>query len=409
MAAKETELNKALLLDNDASTSEQGAKSVYASTVMNQSQKSNHETNSQQVQANIATNLTAEDLETAETLIVENTEQELVTPALNKSANTRQDTVLNDLAQTPKSASFTGKGEHSEAVKIASADANMISAEETLTRLNMKSEAPAQPVASNININTSAVEKSIQSNLTSGERVKEQVLEAEQAAAEDIQVAEEVNLKPEMVLKESVKQANSNLQTSLASAGIQSQSTSQSHTGVTASYESQVSVAQVESLTTRQQTDSTVQTKQTLQLAETVNVYSKDFSKSVKEKVMVMVNQKLQFAEIRLDPPELGNMHVRVNLQNEVAAVQFLVQNQQAKEALEQQMGKLRDMLSESGVDVGDAHVAQQERQFGQSSENGDSNGRFASQEAEEESLDEMTANMHTVVKGSAVGVDFYA
>ena len=99
-------------------------------------------------------------------------------------------------------------------------------------------------------------------------------------------------------------------------------------------------------------------------LNEALNM-RKDFAAPLKEKVMIMVNQKIQQVEIRLDPPELGNMHVRVNLQNEQAAVNFLVQSQQAKEALEQSMGKLKDMLSESGVDVGDANVEQQQQGSG--------------------------------------------
>ena len=73
-----------------------------------------------------------------------------------------------------------------------------------------------------------------------------------------------------------------------------------------------------------------------------------------------MISQKLQQFDISLDPPELGNMQVRVNLQGEQASVNFIVQNQQAKEALDQNMHKLKEMLAEQGVDVGDANVDQQ-------------------------------------------------
>ncbi|HCM46317.1 MAG TPA: flagellar hook-length control protein FliK, partial [Colwellia sp.] len=84
---------------------------------------------------------------------------------------------------------------------------------------------------------------------------------------------------------------------------------------------------------------------------------------AVKDKVMMTINQKLQRFDITLDPPEFGNMQVRVNLQGEQASVNFIVQNQQAKDVLEQNMHKLRDMLSEQGVDVGDANVEQQNQQ----------------------------------------------
>jgi len=98
---------------------------------------------------------------------------------------------------------------------------------------------------------------------------------------------------------------------------------------------------------------------------ETIAIFRKDFTDAVKDKVMLMISQKLQQFDITLDPPELGNMQVRVNLQGEQAVVNFMVQNSQAKEALEQNMHKLRDMLAEQGVDVGDANVEQHSQQEG--------------------------------------------
>ncbi|WP_281556578.1 flagellar hook-length control protein FliK [Thalassomonas sp. RHCl1] len=142
-------------------------------------------------------------------------------------------------------------------------------------------------------------------------------------------------------------------------------------------------------------------------LNEALNL-RKDFVGPMKEKVMIMINQKIQQVEIRLDPPELGNMHVRVNLQNEQAAVNFLVQNQQAKEALEQGMGKLKDMLSESGVDVGDANVAQQQQGSGDNEQgfghDQQDNGR------ENHGLEQQELVMQaSFEQGTASGVDYYA
>ena len=101
---------------------------------------------------------------------------------------------------------------------------------------------------------------------------------------------------------------------------------------------------------------------------QTLPIYHKDFVNKLQEKVMVMVHQKIQQVEIQLDPPELGNVHVRVNLQNEQAAVQFVVQNQQAKEALEQNIDKLKNMMADSGVNVGDTNIEQGDRENDQQS-----------------------------------------
>jgi len=96
---------------------------------------------------------------------------------------------------------------------------------------------------------------------------------------------------------------------------------------------------------------------------ETISIFRKDFADAVKDKVMLMISQKLQQFDITLDPPELGNIHVKVNLQGEQASINFVVQNQQAKDAFEQNMHKLKELLAEQGVDVGDANVEQQSQQ----------------------------------------------
>ncbi len=141
---------------------------------------------------------------------------------------------------------------------------------------------------------------------------------------------------------------------------------------------------------------------------ETISIFRKDFANAVKDKVMLVISQKLQQFDISLDPPEFGNMQVRVNLQAEQASVNFVVQNQQAKDALEQNMHKLRDMLSEQGVDVGGANVEQQNSQGSDEEKNlageGNARGRLAQ--------DDVEASEHVLSAGlfnsSATGVDYF-
>jgi flagellar hook-length control protein FliK len=141
---------------------------------------------------------------------------------------------------------------------------------------------------------------------------------------------------------------------------------------------------------------------------ETIAIFRKDFADAVKDKVLVMINQKLQKFEITLDPPEFGNMQIRVNLQGEQASVNFIVQNQQAKESIEQNMQKLKDMLSEQGVDVGGANVEQQSQR-----EQNDQRNNFASGElindksmSETETQQVFSANIYDI---SETAVDYYA
>lgn len=146
-----------------------------------------------------------------------------------------------------------------------------------------------------------------------------------------------------------------------------------------------------------------------VQLAEVINIQHKDFVDSMKNKVMLMISQKLQQIDIKLDPPELGNVQVRVNLQNDVATVNFTVQNSQAKDALEQHMNKLRDMLNQSGVDVGEANVRQQEKNNNGQGEFNEQPSSNAQQASTEQKIAEESHITSTLVKASSVGIDFYA
>ncbi|ENM3822626.1 flagellar hook-length control protein FliK [Vibrio cholerae] len=78
------------------------------------------------------------------------------------------------------------------------------------------------------------------------------------------------------------------------------------------------------------------------------------------ERVQMMLSKNLKNIDIRLDPPELGRMHIRMNMQGDGATVHFTVANQHAREALEQTMPRLREMLAQQGVQLGDTSVQQQ-------------------------------------------------
>lgn len=143
--------------------------------------------------------------------------------------------------------------------------------------------------------------------------------------------------------------------------------------------------------------------------AETISIMRKDFTDALKEKVMVMIHQKIQQVDIQLDPPELGRMQVRINMQNDQAVVNFVVQNQQAKEAIDQNLDKLKHMMADSGVDVGGSNVKQQAKQSSDQQQDNQTNG--GSFIAGEEGMGDGSLNTeHTKAYNvSSTGVDYYA
>ncbi|NKW88072.1 flagellar hook-length control protein FliK [Alteromonadaceae bacterium A_SAG4] len=146
-----------------------------------------------------------------------------------------------------------------------------------------------------------------------------------------------------------------------------------------------------------------------------VNIHKSDGQQQLGEKIRWMVNARNTMAEIRLDPPELGSMQVRVNVAGDAASVSFVVQSQQAKEALADAMPKLRDMLSQQGIELGDAQV-RKDNSSGQDNGQqlaGDSHqGHGAGNRGENDGLDDtdgMRVIEQSISRADKGGIDFYA
>ncbi|MBB1268077.1 flagellar hook-length control protein FliK [Shewanella sp. SR44-3] len=85
----------------------------------------------------------------------------------------------------------------------------------------------------------------------------------------------------------------------------------------------------------------------------------KKFSPVMQQQLITMVSKGIQQAEIRLDPPELGHMLVKINVQGDQTQVQFQVAHSQTKDLVEQALPKLRDLLAQEGMQLSDSHVSQ--------------------------------------------------
>jgi flagellar hook-length control protein FliK len=77
----------------------------------------------------------------------------------------------------------------------------------------------------------------------------------------------------------------------------------------------------------------------------------------------MMVNQRIGVATIRMNPPELGPIEVKVNLNHDQASVQFVSHAVQVRDALEQSIPRLREMLEQSGFTLVDSQVSDQSPQ----------------------------------------------
>lgn len=144
------------------------------------------------------------------------------------------------------------------------------------------------------------------------------------------------------------------------------------------------------------------------QLKQSLNLLQQDAAGQLRERVNLMVRQNIQVAEIRLDPAGLGQMQIKIDMQQDQASVQFVVQQPQAKELLEQQLPRLRELLQQQGILLSDGQVQQQSQQQRHSAQHS-SNGNNAGQ-GSGEAGDELPATQVQVSASvSERLVDYYA
>lgn len=100
-------------------------------------------------------------------------------------------------------------------------------------------------------------------------------------------------------------------------------------------------------------------------LQRPLDLQQTEASQKLQERINIMMSKNIQRADIRLDPPELGSVHIRVNMSGEQASVQFQAQTQQARDALEATMPRLREMLEQQGINLADTQVGEQSKEGG--------------------------------------------
>ncbi len=112
-----------------------------------------------------------------------------------------------------------------------------------------------------------------------------------------------------------------------------------------------------------------------------VDVGKPGWSEAVTQKVMWMSSQNINTAEIALDPPELGSLQVRITTQADQTSVQFISAHGQVRDALDQTLSRLREMMENQGLDLADVDVSDQ-RQQGAQSDSAEGDGDLADNQA---------------------------
>ncbi|MCG3811603.1 flagellar hook-length control protein FliK [Photobacterium damselae] len=133
------------------------------------------------------------------------------------------------------------------------------------------------------------------------------------------------------------------------------------------------------------------------------------------DKVQMMAAKNLKQIDIRLDPPELGRMQIKLSLHDDnQASIQFQVAHQQTRDLIDQAMPRLRELLLQQGMQLAQSSVHQEtSQQFSQhfNQQSGQDSSAFGSGGHSDGSHDGHDDG--TVIEGyvttSSDRVDYYA
>jgi len=140
-----------------------------------------------------------------------------------------------------------------------------------------------------------------------------------------------------------------------------------------------------------------------------INIAKPEGHQQLAEKVRWMVNTKNLVAEIRLDPAELGSIHVKVAMSGESATVNFVVQSQQARDAVDTATPRLREMLAEKGIELGQSSVRKEnDGQQGKGDDELARHGGHGVGDNEDVDVSEQVLAEQHIINGALGGIDYF-
>lgn len=86
-------------------------------------------------------------------------------------------------------------------------------------------------------------------------------------------------------------------------------------------------------------------------------VGNRGWDAEIGQKVVLLVNRQESRAELTLTPPQLGKVEVTISVNGDQTSATFVSASPAAREALEQALPRLREILAEAGITLGQASV----------------------------------------------------
>lgn len=137
-----------------------------------------------------------------------------------------------------------------------------------------------------------------------------------------------------------------------------------------------------------------------------------EWQQAFSQHVTLMTRNGQQSAELRLNPEDLGQVHISLKIDDNLAQMQFVSPHSHVRAALEAALPTLRTQLAESGIQLGQSDIssenfAGQQQQQGQPQQGGSRGGQFSFAGSGEESV-AAPASLQRIARGDNA-VDIFA
>ena len=89
------------------------------------------------------------------------------------------------------------------------------------------------------------------------------------------------------------------------------------------------------------------------------HVHSPQFANNAAQTMHLAINSKVQQAEIRMTPENMGPIQLQIKINGTDVSLAIAVQQPDTKQAIELSLPKLREMLADSGMNLGQTNLSQ--------------------------------------------------
>ena len=143
----------------------------------------------------------------------------------------------------------------------------------------------------------------------------------------------------------------------------------------------------------------------------TAHLHDNKWSQQLSDRVLWLARGDVQNAQINITPAHLGPIQISLSLNGEQMTAHFVSANQEVRQALEDALPRLREMLAGAGINLGQANVGSQQQQaqaeqFTAKGENSRQSSDGAILPADQHGMDTMPH--HPIQRGQGL-VDLFA